>query len=61
MFRMFTVMYYSVGTVSDATMTDLGLRLAASTVTTFLILALLLFLLHRLRQKRLRMALRRMY
>lgn len=49
----------SSGTISDSTMTDLGLRLAASTVTTFLILALLLFLLHRLRQKRLRMALRR--
>ncbi|KAK3587640.1 hypothetical protein CHS0354_032847 [Potamilus streckersoni] len=40
-------------------LTDLGLRLVASTVTTFLILALLLFLIHRLRQRRLLMALRR--
>ncbi|KAL4223125.1 hypothetical protein ACF0H5_016598 [Mactra antiquata] len=47
------------GTPTDSTMTDLGLRLVASTVTTFLILALLLFLIHRFRQRRLLMTLRR--
>ncbi|XP_045174017.2 probable WRKY transcription factor protein 1 isoform X2 [Mercenaria mercenaria] len=47
------------GTPTDNTVTDLGLRLVASTVTTFLILALLLFLIHRFRQRRLLMTLRR--
>ncbi|KAK3084161.1 hypothetical protein FSP39_009242 [Pinctada imbricata] len=39
--------------------TTLGLRLVASTVTSFLVLALLLFMIHRLRQKRLLVAMRR--
>lgn len=47
------------GTPKDNTVADLGLRLVASTVTTFLILALLLFLIHRFRQRRLLMTLRR--
>ncbi|XP_052248206.1 uncharacterized protein LOC127856171 isoform X2 [Dreissena polymorpha] len=48
------------GTPTEAgTVTDLGLRLVASTITTFLILALLLFLIHRFRQRRLLMTLRR--
>lgn len=47
------------GSPTDHTVTDLGLRLVASTVTTFLILALLLFLIHRFRQRRLLMTLRR--
>ncbi|XP_052800120.1 uncharacterized protein DDB_G0283357-like isoform X2 [Mya arenaria] len=47
------------GAGGDGTMTDLGLRLVASTVTTFLILALLLFLIHRFRQRRLLLTLRR--
>lgn len=38
----------------------LGLRLVASTITSFLILALLLFLIHRLRQRRLLLMLRRL-
>ena len=46
------------GAPADNTVTDLGLRLVASTVTTFLILALLLFLIHRFRQRRLLMTLR---
>ncbi|XP_060578191.1 uncharacterized protein LOC132735268 isoform X2 [Ruditapes philippinarum] len=47
------------GAPADNTVTDLGLRLVASTVTTFLILALLLFLIHRFRQRRLLITLRR--
>lgn len=39
--------------------TNLGLRLVASTVTSFLILALLLFMIHRLRQRRLLLMIRR--
>lgn len=38
---------------------DLGLRLIASTVTSLLILALLLFMIHRLRQRRLLIMMRR--
>ncbi|XP_074597321.1 uncharacterized protein LOC141852274 [Brevipalpus obovatus] len=38
----------------------LGLRLIASTVTSFLILALLLFMMHRLRQRRLLLMIRRL-
>lgn len=40
-------------------MTTLGLRLVASTITSFLVLALLLFMGHRLRQRRLLQAMRR--
>ncbi|XP_064460932.1 uncharacterized protein LOC135370933 [Ornithodoros turicata] len=39
--------------------TNLGLRLVASTVTSFLILALLLFMIHRLRKRRLLVMIRR--
>ena len=39
--------------------TNLSLRLVASTVTSFLVLALLLFMVHRLRQRRLMLAMRR--
>nr|XP_027197362.1 GATA zinc finger domain-containing protein 7-like isoform X1 [Dermatophagoides pteronyssinus] len=39
---------------------NLGLRLITSTVTSFLILALLLFMIHRLRQRRLLMMIRRL-
>lgn len=39
-------------------MTTLGLRLVASTITSFLVLALLLFMGHRLRQRRLLQAMR---
>ncbi|KAH9503870.1 hypothetical protein Btru_064038 [Bulinus truncatus] len=39
--------------------TNLSLRLIASTVTSFLVLALLLFMVHRLRQRRLLQAMRR--
>ncbi|CAL1543642.1 unnamed protein product, partial [Lymnaea stagnalis] len=38
--------------------TNLSLRLIASTVTSFLVLALLLFMVHRLRQRRLLLAMR---
>ena len=38
---------------------NLGLKLVASTVTSFLILALLLFMVHRLRQRRLLIMMRR--
>uniref|UniRef100_T1IM06 VWFC domain-containing protein n=1 Tax=Strigamia maritima TaxID=126957 RepID=T1IM06_STRMM len=38
---------------------NLGLRLVASTVTSFLVLALLLFMIHRLRQRRLLLMIRR--
>ncbi|GBN29433.1 Integral membrane protein DGCR2/IDD [Araneus ventricosus] len=41
--------------------TNLGLRLVASTVTSFLILALLLFMIHRLRQRRLLLMIRRFH
>ena len=41
--------------------TNLSLRLVASTVTSFLVLALLLFMVHRLRQRRLMLAMRREY
>lgn len=41
--------------------TNLGLRLVASTVTSFLILALLLFMIHRLHQKRLLLMIRRFH
>lgn len=41
--------------------TNLGLRLVASTVTSFLILALLLFMVHRLRQRRLLLMIRRFH
>ncbi|XP_046380538.1 uncharacterized protein LOC124151893 [Haliotis rufescens] len=47
------------GTVEDDSITNLGLRLVASTVTSFLVLALLLFMVHRLRQRRLLLAMRR--
>ncbi|EEC06386.1 hypothetical protein IscW_ISCW017961 [Ixodes scapularis] len=40
--------------------TNLGLRLVASTVTSFLILALLLFMIHRLRKRRLLVMIRRL-
>ncbi|CAH1801820.1 unnamed protein product [Owenia fusiformis] len=40
--------------------TDLGLRLVASTVTSFLVLALLLFMVHRLRQRRMLVMMRRL-
>ncbi|KAK7087829.1 uncharacterized protein [Littorina saxatilis] len=43
----------------DDNITNLSLRLVASTVTSFLVLALLLFMVHRLRQRRLMMAMRR--
>ncbi|XP_050409061.1 uncharacterized protein LOC126824012 [Patella vulgata] len=43
----------------DESITNLGLRLVASTVTSFLVLALLLFMVHRLRQRRLLLAMRR--
>nr|KAG5713190.1 hypothetical protein BaRGS_007717 [Batillaria attramentaria] len=46
-------------TASDDNITNLSLRLVASTVTSFLVLALLLFMVHRLRQRRLMMAMRR--
>jgi hypothetical protein len=46
------------GTLNSA---NLPLRLVASTVTSFLILALLLFMIHRLRQRRTLIMLRRMY
>ncbi|CAG2103953.1 unnamed protein product [Medioppia subpectinata] len=39
---------------------NLGLRLIASTITSFLILALLLFMIHRLRQRRLLLMIRRL-
>lgn len=42
------------------TPTNLGLRLVASAVTSFLILALLLFMIHRLRQRRLLLVIRRL-
>lgn len=48
------------GHVSIST-NNLGLRLIASTITSFLILALLLFMIHRLRQRRLLLMIRRMY
>ncbi|KAG8195247.1 hypothetical protein JTE90_028398 [Oedothorax gibbosus] len=49
-------------TDSDAlSTTNLGLRLVASTVTSFLILALLLFMIHRLRQRRLLLMIRRFH
>ncbi|XP_023214974.1 uncharacterized protein LOC111617874 [Centruroides sculpturatus] len=41
--------------------TNLGLRLVASTVTSFLILALLLFMIHRLHQRRLLLMIRRFH
>ncbi|XP_061163064.1 hybrid signal transduction histidine kinase A-like [Saccostrea echinata] len=44
---------------SSDNMTTLGLRLVASTITSFLVLALLLFMGHRLRQRRLLQAMRR--
>ena len=40
---------------------NLGLRLVASTVTSFLILALLLFMVHRLRQRRMLIMMRRKF
>ncbi|XP_064647048.1 uncharacterized protein LOC135499918 [Lineus longissimus] len=40
--------------------TNLGLRLVASTVTSFLILALLLFMIHRLRRRRMLLMMRRL-
>ncbi|XP_063396607.1 integral membrane protein DGCR2/IDD-like isoform X1 [Mytilus trossulus] len=47
-------------TVTSAdSLTTLGLRLVASTVTSFLVLALLLFAVHQLRRKRLILAMRR--
>ncbi|ESO97735.1 hypothetical protein LOTGIDRAFT_228315 [Lottia gigantea] len=45
--------------LEDESITNLGLRLVASTVTSFLVLALLLFMVHRLRQRRLLLAMRR--
>ncbi|XP_060067169.1 uncharacterized protein LOC132547395 [Ylistrum balloti] len=48
-----------VDEASSDSITTLGLRLVASTVTSFLVLALLLFMVHRLRQRRLMMAMRR--
>lgn len=44
---------------SSDSLTTLGLRLVASTVTSFLVLALLLFAVHQLRRKRLILAMRR--
>lgn len=46
-------------TASEDNITNLSLRLVASTVTSFLVLALLLFMVHRLRQRRLMLAMRR--
>ena len=48
----------NIVTSSDS-LTTLGLRLVASTVTSFLVLALLLFAVHQLRRKRLILAMRR--
>ena len=48
-------------TAHEVDTANLGLRLVASTVTSFLILALLLFMIHRLRQKRLLIMMRREY
>ncbi|XP_069135221.1 uncharacterized protein [Argopecten irradians] len=48
-----------VDEASSDSITTLGLRLVASTVTSFLVLALLLFMVHRLRQRRLMIAMRR--
>ncbi|XP_042907871.1 uncharacterized protein [Parasteatoda tepidariorum] len=47
--------------VDSLSTTNLGLRLVASTVTSFLILALLLFMIHRLRQRRLLLMIRRFH
>ncbi|GFO41210.1 integral membrane protein dgcr2/idd [Plakobranchus ocellatus] len=47
------------GTGDGESVTNLSLRLIASTVTSFLVLALLLFMVHRLRQRRLLLAMRR--
>ena len=46
---------------ADSDAANLGLRLVASTVTSILILALLLFMVHRLRQRRLLIMMRRMF
>ncbi|KAL5015864.1 hypothetical protein ScPMuIL_005453 [Solemya velum] len=43
----------------NETFANLGLRLVATTVTCFLVLALLLFMVHRIRQKRILIAMRR--
>ncbi|XP_054155522.1 integral membrane protein DGCR2/IDD-like isoform X2 [Oppia nitens] len=47
-------------THGSVTTNSLGLRLIASTITSFLILALLLFMIHRLRQRRLLLMIRRL-
>ncbi|GIY60340.1 hypothetical protein CDAR_9631 [Caerostris darwini] len=52
--------YHALNTDTLST-TNLGLRLVASTVTSFLILALLLFMIHRLRQRRLLLMIRRFH
>lgn len=56
--NMFMFKFLETDTLST---TNLGLRLVASTVTSFLILALLLFMIHRLRQRRLLLMIRRKY
>ncbi|XP_013421777.1 uncharacterized protein LOC106181823 [Lingula anatina] len=47
-------------TADAASAADLGLRLAASTLTSILILALLLFMIHRLRKRRMLVMMRRL-
>ena len=51
-------MFYCISVTSSDSLTTLGLRLVASTVTSFLVLALLLFAVHQLRRKRLILAMR---
>lgn len=56
---LFNVTTISTKETESLNPTNLGLRLVASTVTSFLILALLLFMIHRLRQRRLLLMIRR--
>ena len=56
-FVQFKNIFLFIGVGGNAT---LGVRLVASTITSLLILSLLLFMIHRLRQRRLLITLRRM-